>query len=133
MSATQDSTMNQYAAHTGAVPNAAAVVSVNEPTTRINAQTTITAERPIKATIDSFRENDIIDWFTTTMGTNIAYDVKDANDDIARDTSLMHLGIAAFSYPSNDKKANGDPEKSYDSDRQSKGQAMEEVHESKFD
>jgi len=35
--------------------------------------------------------------------------------------------------PSNDKKACGDPEKSYDSDRQSKGQAMEEVHESKFD
>ena len=69
MSATQDSTMNQYAAHTGAVPNAAAVVSVNEPTTRINAQTTITAERPIKATMDSFRENDIIDWFTTTIGT----------------------------------------------------------------
>jgi hypothetical protein len=68
MSPTQDSTMNQYAAHTGAVPFPASVVSVNEPTTRISAQMIITVERPSNATIDSFRENDIIDSFTTTTG-----------------------------------------------------------------
>jgi hypothetical protein len=68
MSETQDSMINQYAAHTGAVPFPVSVVSVNEPTTRINAQMIMTVERPSSATIDSFRENDIIDSFTTTMG-----------------------------------------------------------------
>ena len=68
MSATQDSTTNQNAAYTGAVPSPVSVVSVSEPTIRINDQTIITVERLSNATIDSFRENDIIDSFTTMMG-----------------------------------------------------------------
>ena len=68
MSETQDSTMNQYAAHTGAVPLAVLDVSVNEPTSRINAHMIITVERPNRATTDSFCEIGIIDCFTMIMG-----------------------------------------------------------------
>lgn len=71
MSPTQDSTIDQYAAHTGAVPipvSVVSVVSINDLTTLINAQMIITVERPSNVTIDGFRENDIIDSFTTIMG-----------------------------------------------------------------
>jgi hypothetical protein len=68
MSDTQDSTRNQYVVHTGVVPFSVSAVSVNEPTSRINAQMIITVERPSNVTMDSFRAKDIIDLFTMIMG-----------------------------------------------------------------
>jgi hypothetical protein len=68
MSETEDSTTTQYNSHTGAVPSPISFLSVNEPTTRINAQMIITVERPSNATTDIFRDSDINDWFTTIIG-----------------------------------------------------------------